>query len=138
MARTALTAVLIVLAWTAAASASPGTVYVSNCGKLVQHPKTIVLACADANYELTRLSWKSWGGPVSAAVGKVSANTCTPNCAAGKFHSYPVKVAALEARKCGAKLVYLKLTIAYTGATRPAGHAKHENWTFTCAQATHG
>ena len=136
IARVTLAAIAIAVLGAATAGASPTPRYVSNCGKLAQHPHSIVLTCADANYSLVDLDWKSWGGPVSAAVGKVSANTCTPNCAAGTFHTYPVKVAALKATRCGTKLVYLKLMLAYTGA-RPAGHPKHENWSFTCAQATH-
>jgi hypothetical protein len=134
MGRLTLAAAVVALVCVAAASAGSSPVYLSSCGTLVQRPHAVVLACADANYELVSLSWKTWGGPTAAATGKVRANTCTPNCAGGRFRTYPVEVGVLGARRCGSKRIYLKLTLDYPGR-RPTGHSKHEEWPVTCAQA---
>ena len=134
MTRIALVTLVAALAAAAAAGASPGKAYVSNCGKLEQHPAAIVLACADANYALAALKWSGWTLGSASATGQVRANDCTPNCAAGTFHSYKVSVVADRLDICRGKRVYLRLTLTYPGK-RPAGHEKREPWTFTCAQA---
>jgi hypothetical protein len=96
-----------------------------NCGPLVAHPASIILACADGNYELAGLHWRGWGTATATATGKARANDCDPYCAAGHFHSYPVKVRATSLRKCGSARTYEKLTITYSGA-RPKGIAKRD------------
>ncbi len=136
MTRTALVAILTALVAAAVAVAAPGKADVSNCGHLVQHPAAIVLTCADANYELAGLKWRGWTTGSATATGSVHANDCTPNCAAGKFHAYPVSVVADRLGICKSKRVYLRLTLTYPGK-RPAGHRKREAWTFTCASAIH-
>lgn len=134
--RAALLVAPLTLLLAAAAGASSRPAYISSCGRLAQHPKAVVLTCADANYALAGLAWTSWGAPSTTAEGSVIANSCTPNCAAGTFHRYPVKVTANRLTRCGSKRIYLRVTLDYSGK-RPAGHPKHEVWSFTCAQATH-
>src|SRR4051812_29000792 len=34
---------------------------ISNCGKQVTRPKTVVITCADAGYVLRKLKWSLWG-----------------------------------------------------------------------------
>jgi len=137
MTRVAVAFFVVALAVAAVAVASPGKAYVSNCGKLEQHPAAVVLTCADANYALSGLKWSGWTLGSASATGAVRANDCTPNCAAGTFHTYKVDVVADRLDVCKGKRVYLRLTLSYPGK-RPAGHKKHEPWTFTCAQAIHG
>jgi hypothetical protein len=136
MTRATLATILIALLAAAVAAAAPGKAYVSNCGHLEQHPASVVLTCADANYALAGLKWSGWATGSAAATGKVHANDCTPNCAAGKFADYPVSVVADRLGVCKSKRVYLRLTLTYPGK-RPAGHPKRETWTFTCASAIH-
>jgi hypothetical protein len=136
--RLALVTILSALVTAAVAAATPGKAYVSNCGKLEQHPASVVLTCADANYALTGLKWSGWTLGSASATGKVRANDCTPNCAAGHFHNYKVSVVADRLDICKSSTrVYLRLTLTYPGA-RPKGHPRREPWTFTCAQALHG
>jgi hypothetical protein len=52
-------------------------------------PKTFILACADGNAELTKLSWTSWTPILASAYGVLSENDCNPTCVGGHFHSYP-------------------------------------------------
>jgi hypothetical protein len=131
MRRTVL-AVALLLVVPATATAKTHPVTISNCGKLVQRPASLVLTCADANYELAKLKWSSWGGTTAAATGTASANDCTPYCAAGHFHSYPVTVTVARPLSCPTSRRYTRLTIHYAG-TRPRGYAKNDVHAFTCS-----
>ena len=97
-----------------------GVAWINTCGPLVSAPTDLVLACADGNYELTKLAWRNWGRAAATARSVARANDCTPNCAAGHFHSYPVDVTATSLKTCGRARYYATLTIAYPGK-RPAG-----------------
>ena len=46
-------------------------------------PASIVIACADANFYVDHLRWKTWGARVATATGMAHQNDCKPNCAAG-------------------------------------------------------
>jgi hypothetical protein len=110
----------------------PGaTAWLWNCGPLVSAPSSVILACADANYELASLRWRGWGRATATATGKARANDCNPNCAAGHFHSYRVTVTATALKACGKARYYARLTISYAGA-RPAGIAKRDVHTLGC------
>jgi len=107
------------------------TAWIWNCGPLVAQPKVLTLACADANYGLASLAWHGWGKASATATGVARANDCTPNCAAGHFHSYRVRVTATRLRACGRARYYARLTIAYTSA-RPQGISKRDVHTLGC------
>ena len=81
---------------------------------------------------LTGLRWSSFGGASALATGTLQTNTCTPNCASGKFVRYPVAVRANSPRTCkGGLRVYDKVTLRFTGrAPSSAGSLKH--WTLGC------
>ena len=112
--------------------APPGTnAWINNCGPLVSAPAELVIACADANYSLEKLKWKGWGTVAAKATGSAKANDCTPNCAAGHFHSYPVQVIADGLRACGRAKIYTRLTIVYPGK-RPAGISARNVQTLSC------
>jgi hypothetical protein len=55
-------------------------------------PRTFILTCADANSLFDKLTWTSWTPGLASAKGLYQENDCTPNCADGHFHSYPVLV----------------------------------------------
>jgi hypothetical protein len=55
-------------------------------------PSSFILACADANDYLVKLSWTSWTPQLASATGTQEENDCIPYCAAGHFHAYPVDV----------------------------------------------
>ena len=73
---------------------------VGDCTKSQVRPSSIVLACADDNLVLTHLHWSSFGASDATAAGDYYVNGCTPDCAAGKFHSYPIKLTLSAAREC--------------------------------------
>lgn len=107
------------------------TAWINDCGPLASRPQTLVITCADANYELASLAWHGWGGARATATGVVRANDCTPNCAAGHFHSYRVRATADRLKRCGAARYYGRLTIVYAGA-RPQGIDKRDVRTLGC------
>ncbi len=107
------------------------TAWINNCGPLASAPASLILACADANYELASLTWKGWGTAHATATGVARANDCSPNCAAGHFHSYRMTATADRLTKCGAARYYGRLTIVYAGA-RPQGIAKRDVHTLGC------
>jgi hypothetical protein len=57
-----------------------------------------VIYCADGNGEFTNLTWQDWGDATAYGSGTARWNTCTPNCAAGKWESEPVTVWAWRIR----------------------------------------
>src|SRR5579863_9654295 len=76
----------------AATGTTSGKPFAINCNNEQFKPKRIVLACGDAGTWLAKLKWSSWSGRSAAGAGTYNANNCTPDCAAGKIKSYPVKV----------------------------------------------
>lgn len=102
-----------------------GIAWISNCGPLVSQPRSLVLACADANYELASLRWRSWGARTATAAGTARANDCTPYCAAGHFHTYRMTATADRLVRCGTARTYARLTMVYPGA-RPKGVPKRD------------
>jgi hypothetical protein len=107
------------------------TAWIDNCGPLVSSPGQLILTCADANYELTHLVWRHWGKAVASATGTARANDCTPTCAGGHFHSYPVAVTADRLARCNSARYYARLTIVYANR-RPAGIARRDVHTLAC------
>jgi hypothetical protein len=107
------------------------TAWIDNCGPLAPQPTSLILACGDANYELASLRWKGWGTAHATATGVARANDCTPNCAAGHFHSYRMTATADRLTTCGAARYYGRLTIVYPGA-RPQGIGKRDVHTLGC------
>jgi hypothetical protein len=73
---------------------------VGDCSRSQVRPATIITACGDANIALTHLRWRSFGGVTAVAGGSYSANDCTPNCAAGHFHSWAATIVLSGARRC--------------------------------------
>jgi serine/threonine protein kinase len=54
-------------------------------------PKEIATS-GDGSGSVTNLVWSDWGAPHATATGTMRLNDCTPNCAEGKYTSYPATV----------------------------------------------
>lgn len=63
-------------------------------------PAEVVFACADANFYADHLHWSSWGPKTAAAIGQGHQNDCKPNCAAGHFHTFPIRVSLSHVVTC--------------------------------------
>ncbi|MEV0638302.1 hypothetical protein AB0I77_25835 [Streptomyces sp. NPDC050619] len=72
----------------AVAQPSKDTVLVDCLWKPHVRPADFVLACGDGNSRLTSLRWSQWDTDKAVAKGRNLVN----DCAAGRFHSYPVVV----------------------------------------------
>ncbi len=105
---------------------------ISDCGGQAVAPSSLTLACADANYGLAAMKWASWGSAKATGSGSARANDCTPNCAAGTFHSYPVRATASAVATCrSGRKQYTRLVLTYPGS-RPKGIGVTDTWTFPC------
>ena len=75
-----------------AATSQRSTVVVDCSGQRQTRPSSFILTCADANDALTALHWVSWANNQAFGTGTEKVNTCTPDCADGKFVSYPALI----------------------------------------------
>lgn len=139
-------AVLVTLALTAVGVVSPAALASANpsaatvavladcAGKPAVRPSEIVFACADANFGVRKLTWTGWGAPFAAAVGTAYLNDCTPNCAAGHMHSYPMVVIAKGAQRCpDGRRAYETVTYAFIGRSpMPGGDGSPPAYTYPC------
>ncbi|MEV0977563.1 hypothetical protein [Streptomyces sp. NPDC049915] len=86
-------------------------------------PADFILACGDGNSRLGSLHWKRWGTGSAVAEGVNAVNDCKPYCAAGRFHSYAVKVRLDQPKpwkKHPQTRHYTRMTLTYTDG-RPSG-----------------
>ena len=63
-----------------------------------------------------QIDWLGWGSAVAAGVGTAFANDCTPNCAAGHFHTYRAVLVLSGSQRCGGDLAYRTATVAIVGS----------------------
>ena len=108
-----------------------GVAWIWNCGPLESKPASLTIACGDGNYALANLRWSGWGTARATATGVARANDCTPNCAAGHFHSYRTTATADRLSACGKARYYARLSVTYPGS-RPAGVAKRDVHPLSC------
>lgn len=67
----------------AQADSHPKVVMPISCTNKVGEPTSFVISCADANSEVSSLTWTDWGQATAYATGVVRWNDCTPTCVAG-------------------------------------------------------
>jgi len=85
-------------------------------------PSTFIITCADAGIGVQHLHWTSWTPKLASGYGTFWENDCTPNRAEGHFHSYPsleVLWGSATVKGHPADRRYTKLTVIFTGKTRP-------------------
>lgn len=82
-------------------------------------PASFVLACADGNAVLTKITWSAWSASGARGTGQLTVNNCQPSCAGGKFVSTPTAI-ALSRPHAGAGTPYFThlATSAPLGSTR--------------------
>jgi hypothetical protein len=110
----------------AATGTTSGKPFAINCNNEQFKPKRIVLACGDAGTWLAKLKWSSWSGTGATGAGTYNANTCTPDCAAGKIKSYPVKVTLSKVKTCPGQTnpAFKQAALTWTGAKPRSAPAK--------------
>jgi hypothetical protein len=120
-----ITIVLTLLAVPSAALAASNTSQpqaINNCQGLKAKPQRITLSCGDGNTWLGKLKWSSWTNTQAVAKGNYTANTCTPDCAAGHTHSVAIQVTLSKPKMCPNQVnpAFKQAVISYKG-TRPKG-----------------
>ena len=108
---------------TQAPSAKTPKYVVLDCSfKPVVAPSTFIITCADAGIGVQHLHWTSWTPKLAGGYGTFWENDCMPNCADGHVHYYPsleVLWGSATAKGHPADRRYTKLTVIFTGKTRP-------------------
>jgi hypothetical protein len=115
-------------------SASTQKLYVAakGCTGHTLEPGTVILACADANLYVSGLDYSSYGASSAPATGTVHVNECKPNCAAGKFRTYPAKLTFFDVVKCSdGRRYYARAKYSYE-AKYGKGTADIEPTTLKC------
>jgi len=96
-------------------------------------PRSIMLACGDGNFYLTRITWTFWGMRRALGIGVGHQNDCLPDCARGHFHTYRVAVGLDRAMECAAQKVaqFTRASWAFTAA-KPRTVARSGTESFRC------
>lgn len=115
---------LLAAAVVAPAGAQEDFIYAPrDCTKPKIEPKSITLACGDANILLKHLGWDEWNTDKVKGRGELWVNDCDPNCAAGTFDKYKVKVRLLnpQSYECGGRelMMYRRAHVRFRGDAPP-------------------
>jgi hypothetical protein len=118
----ALALAIGLLAFAAANAAGASHTLIPGCGDSASYkPKSVIIACGDGAFRVAKLKWSSWRNTKAVGKGTAKVNTCKPNCAAGKFKSYPVKLTADKPGSCpNGKRAFTRLTYTFSD-TKPKG-----------------
>jgi hypothetical protein len=100
----------------------------------VSKPTEIVYTGDDSEFfaghkgakKIGKLDWKTWNSTDGIASGYQYIDNCRPNCAAGKFATFPVTLKAYRPKKESKYLFFTRLKVTYT-AKEPA-HKKTFTW----------
>jgi len=109
----------LALALAGSVSGATSKRYVTDCADAVQHPKSIILLCGDANEYLRALTWKSWGAATTTATGKLGYVVCDPDCASGYEKTVPVNVTLSGTMTCKGKKLYARMELAFPKGLPP-------------------
>jgi len=95
-------------------------------------PRQIIVTRADANTVLKGISWKSYGSDSASGFGAAIVNACDPNCAAGRFQSFPATVKLSQPKDCRKDVrQFTRLVLTYAGA-KPQGASASLTKNYPC------
>jgi len=100
-------------------AAVPAAPVVPNCITRVAAPRSLTLACGDGNFYLSGLRWSGWGAAEATARGTAHVNDCTPYCAAGRFHTYPIIAQVSRRSTCSGERQYTRLVVRWVQRRPP-------------------
>src|SRR5215207_7514176 len=88
---------------------------ISNCAKAKLKPANVILACGDASFGATGMSWSSWTRKRATGTGTGQLNDCKPNCAQGKTKTAPIQLRLGKPVKCSnGTLIFAKVRFTWT------------------------
>ena len=97
-------------------AAAPALPALLSCGgsRLVRPTGTVVLACADANTEISRTHWHTWRAASATGTTDFGVNLCTPSCVASRIRFFPDStIRLLGAERTRHGLVFSRAEITY-------------------------
>jgi hypothetical protein len=75
----------------------------------------VILACGDASFGATGMSWSSWKRKSAIGTGTGQLNDCKPNCAQGKTKTAPIQLRLSKPVKCSnGRLVFAQVRFTWT------------------------
>jgi len=117
----AIAAAAIGVAGTAAASGPTASesgklpLLINNCAKPKLKPANVILACGDASFGATGMSWSSWTRKAAVGTGTGQINDCNPDCAHGKTKTAPIQLRLKKPVKCkNGKRIFAKVRYTWT------------------------
>ena len=69
-----------------------------------KRPNSMVFTCADGNLQAFNLSWRTWGGRSTKALGTIGYKICQPDCASGTVAYRSGKVTLYGRLRCNRRL----------------------------------
>jgi hypothetical protein len=88
---------------------------IANCFKPSFKPKTVIIACGDANLGAKGMTWQTWTRKKADGTGAGLVNDCTPSCESGKTHTGPMELQLSKPQLCSnGKRVFSKLRFIWT------------------------
>ena len=94
-----------------------------SCGgsQLVRPTGTVVLACADANTQISRTRWHTWTTASATGTTDFGVNLCTPSCVASRMRYFPdstIRLLGAERTRHGILFSRAEITYVLGGAHR--------------------
>lgn len=81
---------------------------------LIRPVGTVVLACADANTEITKTHWRTWGRTSATGTTDFGLNLCNPYCAASRMSFFPGSTVRLvDPKQTKRGLLFTRAVITY-------------------------
>jgi hypothetical protein len=88
---------------------------ISNCAKAKLKPANVILACGDASFGATGMTWSSWSRKSALGTGTGQLNDCKPNCAQGKTKTAPIQLRLGKPVRCSnGKRIFAKVRYTWT------------------------
>ena len=131
LARLGIVATVVAAVVATAAGAASVPVFGGCTSKVRVRPASIVMACGDGNFYVTRIRWTRWTAHSAAGTGTGHLNDCRPDCADGHFHAYRVAVTLSAPLRCAGLNEFSRLGWRFVAAA-PPGSRRAGSETFSC------
>lgn len=98
------------------------------CDAYQRRPSEVTVACGDGNVRVVRLRWSEWNAAGAVGTGTWQHNDCSPSCAAGSFHDFPVRLTLDQPMGDGPRRFFGHVVADFPAARPPypayrSGHA---------------
>jgi hypothetical protein len=105
-----------------ASASGKRTLLISNCQKAKFKPQTVILACGDAGFIASQLTWSSWTRKRASGSGTGDLKICQPSCAEGPTVSGPLELDLSKPTKCrNGKRVFSRVHYVWTSGAPASG-----------------